>query len=133
MSKRARITLDLAPEASAEPETQVASESAVAREPAADGSQQAAVSADPKASARPRPRQTPRPKPTERTAADADNTGGGMKEARAGAEGLWREDVTMTPTPPAAPSGGVSLGAILKVAVVGLVVVSAVIWLKRRP
>ena len=68
----------------------------------------------------------PKPEPLGRTRA-----GWSPGEARIQSEAPTAEQPHFEPA--AAAGGGLNLGTVIKVAVVGLVVVSTILWLKRKP
>ena len=145
MSKRARITLDLDPQEAIGENSAVSAEEKPPTRPAAK--------AEPKqrarATARPKPKVAPKRqstagatvKPRPRRALNAET----VSEVAASGNGAEAETVTAAadiPPGEAVPTGrasapavpaGFSLGTVLKVAVVGLAVISAVLWLKRKP
>lgn len=163
MSKRARITLNLDPQEETGATSTVTQGVKAPTGPAveAESKQKAKVKARPKPKVAPKsqPRKAARVKASTGAAAEAESKQkAGVKpqpwqsinadadsDMAASLSGVEAESVTAAadmppgkavPTSDTSPRGGVagfSLGTFLKVAVVSLVVISAVLWLKRKP
>lgn len=116
MSKRARITLDIDPEPESGPATTVNPEVEKKPQPKPKAAAAAESKLKPDSISEP-PGQT--------------KVGSSPDEARIQSEAPTAAQTHFETAAP--PAGGVKLGTVIKVALVGLVVVSAILWLKRKP
>jgi len=134
MSKRARITLDLEPDAAIE-ETSTATKPKAASKPKARARPKARAERQAGSGAGEKTGSHRAAKPNVRPESANPDTASGAKvvppprKEIPPAESAARSDGRGMPSLPS----GLNLGTLLKVAAVGVIVVSAVLWLKRRP